>query len=71
MPFVTVHVNLLLPDTNPLTEVLAEAGTDSLAVPVLDQLPLPIVGTVACSVPLPLQLVLAKPAFALTLLLLT
>ena len=35
------------------------------------QLPLPIVGTVACSVPLPLQLVLAKPAFALTLLLLT
>ena len=40
-------MNLLLPDTKPLTEVLAVAGVATLAVPVLDQLPLPMDGTSA------------------------
>jgi hypothetical protein len=64
MPFVTVHVNLLLPDTNPLTEVLAEAGTETLAVPVLDQLPLPIDGTRALNTALLLHTLWSPPALA-------
>ena len=72
-PWLTVQRKLLTPKIKPLTLLTADAGLATTALPLFCtlQLPLPIVGTVACSVPLPLQLVLAKPAFALTLLLLT
>ena len=72
-PWLTVQRKLFTPKPKLLTLLTAAAGLDTTALPPFNtlQLPLPIVGTVACSVPLPLQLVLAKPAFADTLLLLT
>jgi hypothetical protein len=72
-PWLTVQRKLLTPKPKLLTLLTADAGLATTALPPFNtlQLPLPIVGTVACSVPLPLQLVLAKPAFADTLLLLT
>ena len=64
MPFLAVHVNLLLPDTKPLTVVLAEPGTATLAVPVLEQLPLPIDGTSALNTALLLHTLWSMPPLA-------
>jgi hypothetical protein len=47
IPLLTVHVNLLFPDTKPVTLVLAEDGETTNAVPVLDHKPVPIDGTKA------------------------
>jgi len=72
-PWLTVQRKLFTPKPKPLTLLNAVDGLDTVALPPFRtlQTPLPIVGTVACKVPLPLQLVLAKPAFAITLLFVT
>ena len=57
-------MNLLLPGAKPATDVLAEPGAATLAVPVPDQLPVPIDGTSALSTALLLQTLWSLPAFA-------
>ena len=47
MPLLTVHVNLLVPLGNELTEVLADDGEAMTPLPVLDHTPLPMDGTTA------------------------
>ena len=64
MPLVTVHVNLLLPATKPVTEVLADPGTATVAVPVPDQLPTPMDGIKELSTALLLHTLWSLPAFA-------
>jgi hypothetical protein len=46
-PLITVHTNLLAPDDNPVTEVLADDGLLITDEPVPDHNPLPMDGTIA------------------------
>ena len=62
LPFVTVHVNLLLPDESPLTEVLADDGELTDAEPMLVHKPLPTDGTVAVSTAVEEQTLWLDPA---------
>ena len=62
LPLLTVHVNLLLPDDRPKTEVLAEDGETTDAVPTLVQTPVPIDGTVALRTADELQTLWLDPA---------
>jgi hypothetical protein len=64
LPLATVHVNLLLPEARPLTDVLADVGELTDAVPTLVQTPVPIEGTVALNTAVALQTLWFEPADA-------
>ena len=70
MPWLTVHRKLFVPKPKPITVLVGLVGKLTVPVPPFKTVhkPLPTLGVTPCKLPVPVQLVLVKPASAATLL---
>jgi len=71
LPWLTVQRKLFVPKPKPITVLVGLVGKLTVPVPPFKTVhkPLPTLGVTPCKLPVPVQLVLVKPASAATLLL--